>query len=90
MTHIVKIRKVEDKWQIEDWKQRWVQVDKAENIKCGSHNATTYGERYPYSYEYHWLKAIDDGGDNYFHAHLLPDKTWSLAGRCIGPKRRWD
>ena len=89
MTHIVKVTKDRDKWRVEDWKQRWVQLDSAENIKCGSQNATTYGDHYPYSYEHHWLKAVSEGRDNYFHAHLLPDNTWSLAGRCLNPKRKW-
>lgn len=88
MAHIVKITQVGDKWKIEDWKQRWVQVSDAASIKCGSQNATTYGNTFPYSTEWFWLKAIANGKDNYFHAHWLGTE-WSISGRCIEPKRKW-
>lgn len=88
MSHIVKITQLGNQWRIEDWKQRWVQIANAVDIKCGSHDATTYGNVFPFSTEWHWLKAIANGNVNYFHARWLGTE-WSIAGRCINPKRKW-
>jgi hypothetical protein len=90
MAHIVKIIQEGNQWRIEDWKQRWVQVSNAASIKCGSQDATTYGNVFPYSYEWHWLKMIAKGKGNviYHHAHWLGTE-WSLAGSCHDPKRKW-
>ena len=90
MTHIVKITQVGHQWRIEDWKQRWVQIAHAVDIKCGSHDATTYGNVFPFSYEWHWLEMIKFGKANeiYHHARWLGTE-WSLAGSCNNPKRTW-
>lgn len=90
MPHIVKVTRIGDKWKIEDYKQFWVQISDAADIKCGSHDATTYGDVFPYSYEWHWLEAIKNGKGNsiYHHARWLGTE-WSLAGRCVNPRQKW-
>ena len=41
MTHIVKVTKDGDKWRVEDWKQRWVQLDRIRDIQITPIGATT-------------------------------------------------
>jgi hypothetical protein len=91
MTHIVKITQDGDKWKIEDWKQRWVQIAYAADIKNGTPGsvATTYGNTYPFSLEWNWLQAIAENRTNYYHAEWLGTEWNVCSGRVHEPKRQW-
>lgn len=90
MTHIVKITQEGNRWRIEDRKKRWVQISEAADIKRGSITATTYGDKFPYSFEWCWLKCIADGkGDDIYHHAEWLGNEWSIFGACLNTKRKW-
>lgn len=88
MSIIVKITQEKDgRWRVSDRAGKRVQVDFAKSINHGTGKCAGYdGEnQYPFSAEWHWLNAIRQGHDNFFHGYW-DGSEWNLAGRYRSDK----